>query len=173
MNILAYPNPLLFKKNALVDLTQLDPIVAKAKEMLDLMHQANGVGLAAPQIGWNIQLFVFNETNDRVNDKIIINPTLHIDLNENYEDKGEGCLSVPYAHGKVKRYDNVDLDYQTIIDGKLEPRTKSHFDSFAAHIIQHEMDHLDGILFVDKLNSAEYAKNKKVLRELEEMVTEL
>jgi peptide deformylase len=129
-------------------------------DMFETMYAANGVGLAAPQIGQSIRLFIvdaspFAEDEDgeptdeaHLKDfkKVFINPYI---VEEEGEEWGfeEGCLSIPGIREEVFRASRIVLQYQ---DEKFKEREES-FDGFAARVIQHEHDHLDGILFTDHL----------------------
>ena len=111
--------------------------------MLDLMYQQNGVGLAAPQVGINKRLMVFNEhaeTHQRKDEFIMINPKI-VRYSEDSDVQGEGCLSFPYIHGHVKRSLSIDVEYLNL-EGK---QVMQGFQGYAARIFQHEYDHLDGV----------------------------
>ena len=118
-------------------------------DMFDTMHDANGAGLAAPQIGVNLQLVIFGfRQNQRypdapqVPETVLINPVL-TPLSEEKEDGFEGCLSVPGLRGLVPRY--TRLRYQGVDQfGKVIDR---EVDGFHARVVQHEVDHLLGILY--------------------------
>ncbi len=118
-------------------------------DMRDTMEHLNGAGLAAPQIGVNLRVVIFGVgSNPRYPDvepvphTVLINPTL-IPLTEEIEDGWEGCLSVPGMRGVVPRY--RDLRY-TGFDAAGEPIDRSA-SGFHARVVQHEVDHLDGILY--------------------------
>ena len=118
-------------------------------DMFDTMHDANGAGLAAPQIGVNLQLVIFGfRQNQRypdapqVPETVLINPVL-TPLSKEKEDGFEGCLSVPGLRGLVPRY--TRLRYQGVDQfGKVIDR---EVDGFHARVVQHEVDHLLGILY--------------------------
>mgnify|MGYP001570000385 FL=1 len=104
--------------------------------------KADGVGLSAPQIGKNIRLIVLNTKDGQLN---LLNPELiKKSWGKNWDS--EGCLSLPGIYGKVKRHKKVTCQYFNEIGEKLTLNTKGLF----ARVIQHEIDHLDGILFIDK-----------------------
>jgi peptide deformylase len=118
-------------------------------DMRDTMQHLDGAGLAAPQIGVNLRVVIFGvEANPRypqaeaVPYTVLINPTL-IPLSEEIEDGWEGCLSVPGMRGVVPRY--RELRY-TGFDAAGQPIDRSVSD-FHARVVQHEVDHLDGILY--------------------------
>lgn len=118
-------------------------------DMFDTMHAANGAGLAAPQIGVNLQLVIFGfKQNQRypdapqVPETVLINPLL-TPLSEEMEEGFEGCLSVPGLRGSVPRY--TRLRYAGV-DEKNQPILRD-VDGFHARVVQHEVDHLLGILY--------------------------
>jgi peptide deformylase len=118
-------------------------------DMRDTMHSLNGAGLAAPQIGVGLRVVIFGfELNprypeaDSVPFTVLINPIL-TPLDETIEDGWEGCLSVPGMRGLVPRYRNLRY---TGVDAAGMPIDRSVSD-FHARVVQHEVDHLDGILY--------------------------
>ncbi|MCS7183782.1 MAG: peptide deformylase [Patescibacteria group bacterium] len=138
--ILTYPNNFLKKKTKSVNYfdKNLNEIVKKMKKII---VENNGVGLAANQIGLDMALFVA-----RPKDKfyIFINPKILKGWEE--EVKEEGCLSLPNKWGLVKRFNKIYLEYQDMRGKKKKLKTSG----LLAHIIQHEVDHLNGILFINK-----------------------
>jgi peptide deformylase len=118
-------------------------------DMFDTMHAANGVGLAAPQIGVNLQLVIFGFSNNErypdappVPQTVLLNPVLK-PLSEEMDDGWEGCLSVPGLRGVVPRY--TKLHYSGFDpQGKVISR---EVDGFHARVVQHECDHLIGMLY--------------------------
>ncbi|MFN9325745.1 MAG: peptide deformylase, partial [Flavobacteriales bacterium] len=130
-------------------------------DMFETMYAASGVGLAAPQIGQSLRLFIvdaspFAEDEDgepteeaHLKDfkKVFINPYI---VEEEGEEWGfeEGCLSIPNIREEVFRMPRIVLQYQDEHFNEFE----EEFDGFAARVIQHEHDHLDGVLFTDHLN---------------------
>jgi peptide deformylase len=124
----------------------LDVLIA---DMFETMHEAHGAGLAAPQIGVNLQLVIFGfKQNARypdapeVPETVLINPTLRA-LSDEMEEGFEGCLSVPGLRGSVPRY--TRLHYEGF-DQRGEP-IKRNAQDFHARVVQHEVDHLLGILY--------------------------
>jgi peptide deformylase len=130
--------------------------------MLDLMHEAPGVGLAAPQVGLPIRLFVANETGEPEDDKVFINPTLR-DPSEETEPYSEGCLSLPDITAQITRPIGITID-ATDLDGALFSLTS---DTLAARIWQHENDHLDGITIIKRMNPMDRLTNQRAIRLLE------
>ena len=158
-SILSYGNPLLKKSTKDIDekYNDLDTII---DNMWKTMYNAKGVGLAAPQIGLSISLFVVDGTpfveDENINEfdktqlknlkKVIINPILN-EFGENWIFN-EGCLSIPNIREDVSRKNSVNIKYY---DQKFNFHEEV-YSGLAARIIQHEYDHLKGILFIDKLS---------------------
>ena len=115
-------------------------------EMTKTMYESNGVGLAAPQIAVSKRVFVADDGESGF--EAYINPRWTPDGDEKVTDT-EGCLSVPNWYGEVERYANVTVKYQDI-HGK---RKQKKATGLLARCIQHETDHLNGILFIEKANS--------------------
>ena len=122
-------------------------------DMYETMHAANGVGLAAPQIGVNLQLVIFGfRHNERypdapeVPETVLVNPVL-TPLSDEMEEGFEGCLSVPGLRGSVPRY--TRLRYEGV--DQHGNRISREVDGFHARVVQHEVDHLDGILFPQRV----------------------
>lgn len=142
LKILTHPNPILRKKS----LPVADVLSAKIQklipEMIKTMLGSDGVGLSAPQIGENIRLIVISHKNKNL---VVINPK--ITKKSFFKEWGEeGCLSTPNQFGLVKRHQSVTLKFLDKNGVKQLLKTKE----LLARIIQHEIDHLDGILFIDK-----------------------
>lgn len=110
--------------------------------MIKLMIDNKGCGIAAPQVGVNKRLFIAVLDNERI--ELFVNPTI-INHSEETETDTEGCLSVPDKHGEIERYSSIKVKY---FNGK-ESITDT-FTEMNARIIQHEYDHLQGILYIDK-----------------------
>lgn len=156
MKIVHYPHPAL--RFASRPLTAIDKEVRLvAGKMLDLMYEAHGLGLAANQVAWPFQLFVMNaraRDGGREHEQVLINPVI-VERIGAIEGE-EGCLSFPELFKKVKRAKTVrvhayDLDGKPvdILTSTLEPETAE----LTSRLIQHETDHLHGVLFIDKMGS--------------------
>ena len=113
--------------------------------MVETMYETKGVGLAAPQVGISLRMFVCDKGDGIV--KKIINPKI-TPLTNTLTECEEGCLSVPGIYKKVRRPEKIKIEY-TNIDGE---NVIEEVDDFLAIIMQHEYDHLDGILFIDKVS---------------------
>jgi len=145
LNIIINPNPILRKKSTKINLNKINSNEIKkiCADMTETMIKKDGVGLAAPQIGKNIRLIVVN-----INAKptCMINPIItKKSWAKEYEE--EGCLSLPNIFGKVKRHKKIKCLYYDY-NGKKQAIS---VEKLTARIIQHEIDHLDGILFIDYL----------------------
>ena len=116
-------------------------------EMIPVMYEHDGVGLAAPQIGHNIRVCVLAKIADKTLKKelILVNPTWE-KISKKKNTDTEGCLSAPNIFGKVVRYSDIHVEAWDRHGKKLSFDAKKFF----ARVIQHECDHLNGILFIDK-----------------------
>jgi peptide deformylase len=173
--IVSHPDPVLHQKATYIPPAD-DATRAVASKMLELMVKAEGIGLAAPQVGLPWRMFVLNVPEDEedgrlassdppqatTGPRLYINPSItayHGPL-ESYE---EGCLSLPDIRGDVYRPAGVTVT-ATGHDGQTFTHTAA---GLLARCIQHELDHLDGVLIIDKMTQTGRMKNKKKLKELE------
>ena len=160
LKILKYPNPKLRSDNAAVE--AFDPeLLQRAREMLLVMYAADGIGLAAPQVGLNARLMVFNEVGDRTKadrEMVLVNPSI-LSASEERDVKEEGCLSFPLITGRVERHKWIEVQYQSVTGETIRKR----FEGLPARIFQHEYDHLDKVLFIDRLVPEDKALNQKRL----------
>jgi peptide deformylase len=140
-----------------------DPLRALAGQMLHLMRQAKGVGLAAPQVGKNIRLFVMNPTGEAGDDHVYVNPVLS-DI-DGRDEAEEGCLSLPDIHVQVVRGKKVKIQAQDL-DGTPFEQTAT---GFITRVWQHEFDHLNGILITDRMGPVAKMTHRKRLKELEDL----
>jgi len=151
--VLRMGHPLLNQRAAEVKVFNTPELDRQIEDMLDTMHAEDGAGLAAPQIGISRRIVVFGfEDNPRYQDApavprtILINP--HIKpLDETMEDAWEGCLSVPGMRGLVTRYSKIEYSG---FDAIGEP-VRVEAEGFHARVVQHECDHLDGILYPQRI----------------------
>jgi peptide deformylase len=150
MKILLVPNEFLRQKaKRLIKITNED--IKIANQMMDTIFKAPGVGLAANQVGVLKQIVTIN-FEDKENDKratyILFNPSI-IDYSDDKVVMEEGCLSLPEQYANIERPKQIVLEY---IDEK-EKTIKKEIDGYESRILQHEIDHLSGKLFVDYLSS--------------------
>ncbi|MBM6690450.1 peptide deformylase [Fusobacterium mortiferum] len=122
-----------------------DEILEILDNMVETMHSAKGVGLAAPQVGISKRIFVCDQGDGVV--RKVINPVI-TPLTEKLMDYEEGCLSVPGIYKKVQRPEKIKIEY---LNEKGESVTEE-VEGFLAIIMQHEYDHLNAVLFVDKVS---------------------
>lgn len=129
-----------------------------AEEMTKTMWHENGVGIAAPQCGKNIRMAIvmLNPGTEKEIVFPMVNPEI-LELSEEMEDGEEGCLSLRGFWGKVKRHSFLMVRFQNL-KGQEQTLALEHFN---ARIIQHEVDHLDGKLFIDRAHEIEEKKRKK------------
>lgn len=178
-DIVQYGDPVLRKKGRLVDpLPVSDEIRTLAEDMLETMHAAHGVGLAAQQVGEAVQLAVVDVSHDeecvsylRVNGEdcaladimplVFVNPELSFGAVR--ESESEGCLSFPDLRGEIRRPVEITARL-TKLDGEvLEIET----DGLLARAIQHETDHLLGKLFIDRMSSARKMSLRGLLKDMQ------
>ena len=161
--ILAYGDPILKKESEEIDETYTD-LETLIEDMFETMYRAKGVGLAAPQIGKNIRLFIvdgspFAEKEEGEDDdpralgienfkKVFINPIIEEEQGEEWSFQ-EGCLSIPKIRENVSRKSDIVISYY---DENWELK-EERYSGYAARIIQHEYDHIEGILFTDKISN--------------------
>ncbi|MFW6066360.1 MAG: peptide deformylase [Planctomycetota bacterium] len=144
-----------------------DPAVgALAERMFELMFAGRGVGLAGPQVGVTARLFVASPTADTGDRRVYINP--RIISSEGSQEDDEGCLSFPGIFCKIKRHASVTIRAQGL-DGEWFEESGSDLH---ARILQHESDHLDGILLVDRMGSVARLSNRKALKALQQRYAE-
>mgnify|MGYP001205401055 CR=1 FL=1 len=148
MKILEYPDPFLFKKVDSVSVFD-ESLKKQALDMIDTMNNSNGVGLSANQVGINKRIFVMNCVGEESPTYVFINPIIKNNQSEDCVDK-EGCLSFPGLYIDVKRKKSVVVQWQDL-DGSFQEK---EFFGLEAVCVQHEIDHLDGIVFVNRLSGA-------------------
>ena len=161
LDVLIAPDPRLKQKSLPIEHID-DEIRALARDMLATMYQEQGIGLAAVQVGIHKRLLVadieWRKDGEPGEQWVIVNPEILEDSDEMNVYK-EGCLSFPDQFGDVKRPKKIRLRYQTL-DGETK---EQEFDGLLATCIQHEIDHLNGITFVDHLSML---KRDMILRKL-------
>jgi peptide deformylase len=160
LKILEVPNPLLKQRSEPVE--EITPEIQKTlDDMLETMYQANGVGLAAPQVGILKRMLVIDAAgkDEEPNPVFVVNPEI-TKKSEELQECEEGCLSVPNQYAKVVRPAAITVEYLN----KNGEKVVADLDGFMAVVFQHEIDHLDGILYVDHLSSL---KRKMLLKKLE------
>ena len=163
--IIEYPEPLLRLKAQKVEAFD-DELKVLINDMAETMYDAPGIGLAAPQVAESVRVIVLDTTDPGEEKQFLpmVNP--EIVGHEGYQVDEEGCLSVPELMAQVKRYKKITVAYQEPDGTARELVTEDRF----AVVIQHEIDHLDGILFIDHLSPLKrnlYKKKRKKMLETE------
>jgi peptide deformylase len=162
LKIIIYPDPRLKKMSEPV--TRFDENLRDlVVEMFRLMREAHGVGLAAPQVGKNVRLFVMNATGEAGDDHVFINPVLS--NGDGQEEAEEGCLSLPDIRIKVNRDKRITIKAQDI-EGQTFERSA---EGFIPRVWQHEFDHLNGIMLTDRMGPVAKMTHRKRLKELEDL----
>ncbi|PIE63814.1 MAG: peptide deformylase [Desulfobacterales bacterium] len=156
-----YPAPVLREETARI--TEFDDsLKTLVEDMAETMYDAPGIGLAAPQIGESLKLVVVDLSRSKNQEEqdymVLVNP--EIVEHEGKQIDEEGCLSVPELTSKVNRFRKITVDYQDL-EGQKQSLTAE--DRFAV-VLQHEIDHLNGILFLDHLSSLKKNLYKKKVR---------
>ena len=174
LRIVRYPDPALRARAAAIDATD-DAVRDVAERMVELMREAEGIGLAAPQVGLAWRLFVADvpPADDRSprddppgatdGALVFVNPTLS-GFSRDLEPYEEGCLSLPHITGEVRRPTEVTVSAVGLDGAPFGLRA----GGLLARCIQHETDHLDGVLIIDKMTPLARMKNRAAVRELED-----
>ena len=171
LRVLKYPHPSLRAANEEIPVEELtgpgSEIAKIAKEMFLVMYATQGVGLAAPQVGINKCLMVYNESGDSrkwMQEVVMVNPKI-VEFSEAKDVEEEGCLSFPGMGGDVERSKWIKVEAQNLKGKKI----KKKFTGWEARIFQHEFDHLTGTVYVDRLSEE---GRKKVQPRLNELIGE-
>lgn len=161
LSIIEYPHPTLRIRSKPIRRVDQD-LRDIAAQMLELMYEADGVGLAANQVDLPLRLFVANASGEKGSGEelVLLNPELQ--MPKGSESGQEGCLSLPGVSGQVKRPTSVRLSAYDLKGNPVERLV----DGFLARVLQHENDHLDGILFFDRMS-------EEGKRELDDQLVEL
>ncbi len=170
--IYAYGHPVLRKEGEEIDPDKVD-VKELTADMFETMHNAQGIGLAAPQIGKSLRMFIADVSpleDEEMGDwkQVFINPEIIDEYGEEWAFE-EGCLSIPNVREDVVRPDKVLIHY---FDENWEEH-EEEFDGMKARIIQHEYDHIEGILFTDHLTAFKKRLLKKKLTNISKGIVEV
>jgi peptide deformylase len=161
LKVIKYPDPRLKRPSEPV--TVFDQSLKDlAADMIHLMHEHRGVGLAAPQVGVNLRMFVMNPTGEEGQDRVYVNPLLSDAEGE--EEGEEGCLSIPNLTAKIWRSKALRMTAQDL-DGNPIEETGC---GFAARVWQHETDHLNGTLILERMGPVARLAARRILKELQD-----
>ena len=163
--IVLYGNSVLRERAVEIAKGEVD-VKKLSEDMFETMHNADGIGLAAPQIGISKRIFVVDGSmleDEEMKDfkEVFINPTIESETGDAWEFE-EGCLSIPAVRGGVSRKSNIHITY---FDEEWNKKNKE-YDGMRARVIQHEFDHINGKLFVDYLPSLKRKLLKNKLSEI-------
>lgn len=161
LGIVNYPHPVLRVQCARVAAFD-ERLAALAERMLEMMHAAKGVGLAAPQVNVPVQLFVMNHSGQPGDNKVFVNPEIRDQ--EQVAEAEEGCLSIPGVHVNVRRAKRCRIVAQDLAGQPIELEESE----LPARIWQHETDHLNGVLILDRMGPTDKIATRKALRQLEQ-----
>lgn len=154
LEILQFPDERLRRlSQPVIDFNQ--ELKALAERMLEIMYESNGIGLAAPQVNQTVRLIVVDVSEGRDNPRIFVNPK--IKQSSGSVDSSEGCLSVPEIRTTIKRYESVTVEYLDLSGEKHE----EPLNDLMSICVQHEIDHLDGKLFIDYVPNIKLQRLKK------------
>ncbi|MBN1124371.1 MAG: peptide deformylase [Sedimentisphaerales bacterium] len=156
-----YPTPVLMAPTEPIK-TIDGKICDLAERMIDIMIRSGGVGLAGPQAGVNLQIFVVSVNGTKENAKVYINP--EIEVSGGLEGYEEGCLSLPGVYAKIKRHKKCTVTAMDL-DGNQFTETG---EGLLARAFQHEYDHLQGRMIKDRMGRVQQIAARRRLRELEE-----
>jgi peptide deformylase len=160
LKIIQWPDPRLKAMSSPVEAFD-EKLKALAARMFELMRAHKGVGLAAPQVGHNIRMFVMNATGKPEDGRVYVNPELHEPSGE--EEGDEGCLSLPEIHAQILRSRTYRITARDLEGQPFEEQESG----YVARIWQHEFDHLNGTLILDRMGPLAKLGARKALRELQ------
>ena len=143
-------NPVLLKKGSEIKEFSTNSLKSIVYDMSETMIDYNGIGLAAPQVHLSKRIIIFRNPDIDEQEKIQITPLInpvYKPLSDEKEDDWEGCLSIPGMQGMVRRYKKISY-YGYDLDGN---KIQNEVDGLHARVVQHEIDHLDGILYTERL----------------------
>ena len=161
LEVVHYGDPILRKKcNSVKDFSKLESLL---NDMFDTMYEDNGIGLAANQVGFDMNLFIIDISGIEEDEKtrVFINGEIINSEGESWFE--EGCLSIPDIRLNVKRPDIIKFKYQDEKGQEFE----EDFDGLLARAIQHEVDHLNGVFIVDRVSKSEKMSVAKELKNIE------
>ncbi len=159
LEIVTYGNPALVEKAR--DVTEFGPALARIiEEMHDAMRRDRGIGLAAPQVAIGLRLFIVQLDNEPL--RVFVNPRITA-MSQETSEYEEGCLSFPGLYFNVVRPSAVEIEAQDV-DGNM---FRLNADGLLARVIQHEYDHLDGVLFIDRVSPL---KRRRALAHYQKML---
>ncbi|XP_042034322.1 peptide deformylase 1B, chloroplastic/mitochondrial-like isoform X1 [Salvia splendens] len=163
LEVIKYPDPILRAKNKRIESFD-ESLKRLADEMFDVMYITDGIGLSAPQVGINVQLMVFNPAGERGEGEeiVLVNPQIKR-FSKKIVPFEEGCLSFPKIYADVMRPDSLKVDAQDIKGARFQ----INLTGLLARVFQHEYDHLQGVLFFERMSDEVLDTVRAQLQELE------
>ena len=166
LSIRTYGDPVLRRQSR--PIPEITPAIRELVDnMFETMYAAEGIGLAAPQVGESLRLFVIDlgvmDEEPTHRPQVFVNPTI-LEYGPEKDSYEEGCLSLPTIREDVIRPTSIKLSYETLEGEKIE----EEISGFPARVIQHEYDHLQGVLFIDRIGSLKRSLLKKTLKKIAE-----
>ena len=160
--IVHYPDPVLRKRARPVD--RIDESIRElVQEMFEIMDEEDGIGLAAPQVGESLRLFVTGPHAESGHPhRVFINPVLSGFQGE-LESHDEGCLSLPGIRGEIRRQPHAVIEALDLEGNAV----KLESGEFIARVWQHEFDHLEGVLIIDRMTALDRMRVRRAVKELE------
>lgn len=159
-DLTVYPDPLL--RRPALPLTAFDEeLRAIVAGMFERMYASKGVGLAAPQVGLKKRILVLNATGETQDELVLVNPRI-LERSGPTTVFEEGCLSFPGIYAEVERPENCRVEAFTLEGLRIE----ASYTGFTSRVVQHEYDHLEGVLLVDRMSPADRLRHKAALEEL-------
>jgi len=158
--IVKYGDPLLRKKTEL--LTDVQAVPGLLEDMFETMYEEAGMGLAANQVGLDMNFAIIDISHEEEDEypRVIVNPEIR--ESSGGDDLEEGCLSIPEIRATISRAEKVLLHYQNVTGDTRQEQ----FEGLLARVIQHEVDHLNGVFYIDHLTPAKRAMIGKRLAEI-------
>jgi peptide deformylase len=162
LQVVVYPHPTLRHKSRPVRRVDAD-LARIVREMFDLMYASEGIGLAANQVNLPLRLLVVNPAGrpGESEEYVLINPVLS--RPKGNEEAEEGCLSFPELYGPVKRPKQITVNAYNLQGDEIQ----ADLTGMLARVVQHEFDHLDGVLFIDRMSATARAVVQPTLEEFE------
>lgn len=164
LELRVYPDPILKEVCTPFQTPLPDNIAEIAEVMLDIMYDYDGIGLAAPQAGLNKRIIVYDLSGDGDKPNALVNPEI-IEFDKDIKDGEEGCLSFPEIRAPVSRSQTIKIKALELNGDEIE----FECGELAAIMFQHEIDHLNGISFVDRVEDKEKENISSQLFELEKL----
>ncbi|MCL2492119.1 MAG: peptide deformylase [Coriobacteriia bacterium] len=146
LEVLTHPNPLLYQSCEETDVSDTEEIDALVKDLEQAMRSSDGVGFAAPQAGIMKRVLIYDISEDQDDLKVLVNPVIS-QHSEDLSTADEGCLSFPNIYFPVTRPTQVTVE---AYDEKGEPVLMENIGGLLARVVQHECDHLDGVMIIDR-----------------------